>query len=504
MVYPRYPDTFWGFKHALKFISKKTSLPPLGLITIATYLPKNWPVKLVDMNAEILKESDIKNSDYVFISAMTIQRESAKEVIRMCNRLSVPVVAGGPLFTMEPDNFQEVDHFVLGEAEETMPELVENIKSGSLKHYYASKRFPDIKKTPPPKWDLLHLNWYASMSIQFSRGCPYNCEFCDIGALNGRVPRSKSADQVISELQSLYDWGWRKSVFFVDDNFIGKKIQLKAEVLPKVIEWQKAHENPFTFYTEVSIDLSDDEELMTLMSKAGFNRVFVGIETPDPDSLREANKYQNVKHDLKKSIKKIQSSGFEVQGGFIVGFDNDKPTIFDRQFKFIQETGIVTAMMGILVAPRGSALHERMIKEKRLMGEITGDNVGISTNFIPKMDPKILISGYKNLVNKLYSPKNYYDRLKKFLSVYKLQKLSKQKIDFNDVRAFLRTIFVIGIFGKERREYWKILLWSFFKNRKYFSTVIAFTIYGYHFRKIAEKVAGQDGETVVKKLCSEH
>lgn len=504
MVYPKYPDTFWGFKHALKFISKKTALPPLGLITIGAYLPKSWTVKLVDMNAENLKKSDIENADYVFISAMTIQRKSAKEVIRTCNSLDTPIVAGGPLFTMEPDHFQEVDHFVLGEAEEIMKQLINDINSGRVRRYYATPRFPDIKKTPVPRWDLLNLNWYASMSIQFSRGCPYNCEFCDIGALNGRVPRNKDADQVVRELQSLYDSGWRKSVFFVDDNFIGKKVQLKREVLPKVIEWQRAHENPFALYTEVSIDLADDEELMKLMVKAGFNRVFVGIETPDPDSLKEANKYQNIKHDLKKSIQKMQSFGFDVQGGFIVGFDNDRPTIFDRQFEFIQESGIVTAMMGILNAPRGSALCERMRKEKRLIGEITGDNVNISTNFIPKMDPKILISGYKNLVNKLYSPRNYYVRLKKFLSVYKLPKLSRPKVDFNDVRAFLRTILVIGIFGKERKEYWKMLLWSFFKKHKYFPTVVAFAIYGYHFRKIAEKIAKEDSKMIVRELCSEH
>ncbi|WP_051962962.1 B12-binding domain-containing radical SAM protein [Mesoaciditoga lauensis] len=504
MVYPRYPDTFWGFKHALKFISKKTALPPLGLVTIASYLPKEWDIKLVDMNAEKLSESDVKNSDYVFISAMTIQRESAKEVIKMANNLGTPVVAGGPLFTMEPDHFPNVDHFVLGEAEEVMSKLVNDIEKGEVKHYYASPRFPDIKKTPVPRWDLLNLKWYASMSLQFSRGCPYNCEFCDIGALNGRVPRSKDTEQVIRELQSLYDAGWRKAVFFVDDNFIGKKVVLKKEVLPAVIRWQREHGDPFTFYTEVSVDLSDDEELMNLMQEAGFNRVFVGIETPDPDSLQEANKYQNIKHDLKTSIQKMQSHGFDVQGGFIVGFDNDRPTIFERQFNFIQEVGIVTAMMGILNAPRGSALYERMRKEKRLIGEITGDNVNISTNFIPKMDPKVLIEGYKKLVSALYTPKNYYKRLRKFLSVYNLPKLARPKIDFNDVKAFLKSMVFIGVFGKERKEYWKALMWSLFKKPKYFSTVVAFAIYGYHFRKIAEKVARENSEVVVRELCSEH
>ncbi len=504
MVYPRYPDTFWGFKHALKFISKKTALPPLGLLTVGAYLPENWDVKLVDMNAENLNIKDVQESDYVFISAMTIQRDSVRKVLRMCNEANTPVVAGGPLFTMEPDHFQEVDHFVLGEAEEIMPKLIEDMKNGSVKRYYASPRFPEIEKSPVPKWDLLHLDWYASMSMQFSRGCPYNCEFCDIGALNGRVPRSKSAEQILRELQSLYDAGWRKSVFFVDDNFIGKKTLLKEEILPRIIEWQSEHGNPFTFYTEVSVDLSDDEELMNLMIEAGFNRVFVGIETPDPDSLQEANKYQNIKHDLKIAIQKMQKFGFDVQGGFIVGFDSDRPTIFKRQFEFIQETGIVTAMMGILNAPRGSRLYERMRKEGRLVGEITGDNVNISTNFIPKMDPHVLIDGYKKLVMALYAPKNYYARLKKFISVYKLPKFSRPKIDFNDIRAFLRSLVVIGVFGKERKEYWKLLCWSLFKKRKYFSTIVTFAIYGYHFRKIAEKISKEDSKKIIERLCVQH
>ncbi len=504
MVYPSYPETFWSFKHALKFISKKTALPPLGLVTVASYLPKEWNVKLVDMNAEKLEENEMKKYDYVFISAMTIQRESSNRVVQMANKLSIPVVAGGPLFTMEPDHFPNVDHFVLGEAEEIMQSLIDDMEKGEVKHYYASPKFPDIKKTPIPRWDLLNLKYYASMSIQFSRGCPYNCEFCDIGALNGRVPRSKSARQVINELQSLYDAGWRKSVFFVDDNFIGKKVLLKREVLPEIIKWQREHGNPFTFYTEVSVDLSDDEELMNLMEEAGFNRVFVGIETPDPDSLQEANKYQNIKHDLKNSIRKMQSHGFDVQGGFIVGFDNDKPTIFERQFKFIQEAGIVTSMMGILNAPRGSALYERMRREKRLIGETTGNNVNISTNFIPKMHPKTLIDGYKKLILDLYSPKNYYTRLKKFLSVYRLPKLSRPKVDFNDVRAFLRSMLFIGILGKERSEYWKMLFWSLFKKPKYFSTAVAFSIYGYHFRKVAEKICKEDSEKVIRQLCAEH
>lgn len=257
------------------------------------------------------------------------------------------------------------------------------------------------------------------MSIQYSRGCPYNCEFCDIAALNGRKPRTKTSKQLIQELQSLYDAWWRRSVFFVDDNFISNKSKLKKDVLPAIIQWQKAHGYPFSFYTEVSIDFSNDDQLMDLMFKAGFDRVFIGLETPDPDSLREANKYQNIKQNLEESIKKIQSFGFEIQGGFIVGFDSDKPTIFDKQFEFIQKNGIVTAMVGILNAPRGSELYSRLLKENRLRGEISGNNVDINTNIIPKMNLEILVKNYKNLVAKLYQPKNYYYRLKNFWLIIK-------------------------------------------------------------------------------------
>ncbi len=445
MVYPSYPNTFWSFKYALKFVSKKASLPPLGLLTIATYLPKTWDVKLVDMNCEKLKDEDIKNADYVFISAMTVQRESSKEVIKKCNDFGIPVVAGGPLFTMEPDTFHDtVDYFVLGEGEDIMDDLIKDIENKKVKRYYVKTAFCDIAKTPVPKWD---------------------------------------------EVQSLYDAGWRKSIFFVDDNFIGNKSKLKKDVLPALIEWQKSHRYPFTFYTEVSIDFADDDELMELMSQSGFDRVFVGIETPDPESLKEANKYQNIKHDLEKSINKIQSFGFEVQGGFIVGFDSDMPTIFKRQFDFIQNNGVVTAMVGLLNAPRGSQLYEKLRNENRLLGEMTGDNVDVMTNIIPKMDSKSLVSGYKSLVGLLYNPKNYYKRLKKFLAVYKVPNFPKSKISASEIGAFFKSIFLLGIFGKERKEYWKILTWSLFKKPKVFSKAVSFAIYGYHFRKVAEKLS---------------
>jgi len=493
LIYPRYPDTFWGFKHALKFVSKRAALPPLGLLTIAAYLPKSWNVRLVDMNCERLREKDIKNSDYVFISAMNIQRESVREVIKRCNEMNTPVVAGGPLFTMEPNYFSGVDHIVVGEAEEIMPEFIKDMENNKLKRYYTARGFPDLAKTRIPRWDLLKFKWYYSMCIQYSRGCPYNCEFCEIAALNGRIPRSKTAEQIIGELQSLYDFGWRGPVFFVDDNFIGKKIELKNKVLPAIIDWQKTHNYPFDFYTEVSIDLSDDEELINLMVEAGFNKIFVGLETPDLGSLKEANKRQNITHDLEKSIEKLHSSGLEIQGGFIVGFDNDTSSIFKRQFDFIQKNGIVTAMVGILNAPQGSKLYERMRSEGRLIGESLGNNVDISINFIPKMDVNTLISGYKNLMKWLYSPVNYYKRLERFLSMYKLPRNYRtKKITFTEIKAFLRSILVIGILGKERFEYWKLLIWSFLKKRKYLPLIAKHMILGFHFRKIAERISKKE------------
>ncbi|WP_370445888.1 B12-binding domain-containing radical SAM protein [Petrotoga sp. 9PW.55.5.1] len=489
MVYPSYPETFWSFKHALKFISKSAALPPLGLLTIASYLPKEWNVKLIDMNYQKLQIEDIVNSDYIFISAMAVQRESAKKVIKICNDLKIPIVAGGPLFTMEPDTFQDsVDYFVLGEAEEIMEELVNDMQEKSLKRYYAKPNFCDIGKTLPPRWSLLNIKKYGSMSIQYSRGCPYNCEFCDISALNGKKPRTKNDRQVIYELQTLYETGWRRSVFFVDDNFISNKSKLKKEILPEIIKWQKEHDYPFSFYTEVSIDFSNDDELMNLMHDAGFDRVFIGLETPDVDSLKEANKYQNLKKDLQESIKKIQSHGFEIQGGFIVGFDNDKPTIFDKMFEFIQNNGIVTAMVGILNAPRGSELYNRLLKENRLKGEISGNNVDVNTNIIPKMNFDFLINNYKNLMNKLYSPKYYYARMKKFLVNYIAPNNSKPKIGLQEIKAFIKSIFVLGIFGKERKHYWKTFFWGLFKKPQAFPKFITLSIYGYHFRKISSKL----------------
>ena len=287
LVYPEYPDTFWSFKHAIKFISKKATYPPLGLLTVAAMLPKNWEKKLVDMNVKKLKDKDLKGADLVFISAMAIQKASAKEVISKCKKMGIKIVAGGPLFTAGYEEFENVDYFVLNEAEITLPLFLEDLRNGCAKHIYTSHKFPNIEKTPIPLWGLINMRKYVSMNIQYSRGCPFNCDFCDITNLFGRGVRTKSKGQILAELESLYSFGWRGGVFFVDDNFIGNKIKLKQEILPAIIQWMAARKYPFSFSTEASVNLSDDEELMQLMTQAGFDSVFLGIETPNEESLAE-------------------------------------------------------------------------------------------------------------------------------------------------------------------------------------------------------------------------
>jgi radical SAM superfamily enzyme YgiQ (UPF0313 family) len=322
------------------------------------------------------------------------------------------------------------------------------------------------------------------MSVQFSRGCPFNCDFCNITALLGHRPRTKSAEQVVTELDGLYDLGWRGDVFFVDDNFIGNKKRLKHEILPALIEWRQG-KTGMPFNTEVSINLADDPELMDMMVDAGFNTVFVGIETPDEDSLVECNKFQNKGRDLVESVKQIQRAGLQVQGGFIVGFDSDTPSIFERQIEFIQQSGIVTAMVGLLQAPYGTRLYDRLKHEGRLVDEMSGDNADGSTNIIPKMDISTLKVGYRRIVSHIYSPRAYYERVRTFLREYKPPKV-RTYLDWNYVMAFFRSVYRLGIQGAERIHYWKLIGWTLIRRPRHFSLAITLAIYGYHFRRICE------------------
>lgn len=487
LINPEYPFTFWSFRHALKFISKKASFPPLGLLTVAAILPKEWNKRLVDLNVRPLKDGEIRWADYVFVGGMTVQKQSALEVIARCRSMHKKIVAGGPMFTAHYDEFTGIDHFVLNEAELTLPRFVEDIQQGFARGLYTSHEWADVSKTPLPLWQLINLNEYSSMSIQYSRGCPYDCEFCDITVLYGRLPRTKTAGQIRAELDALYAHGWRGSVFFVDDNFIGNRGKLKQDILPAIIDWMEQHRYPFTLNTEVSINLSDDEELMRLMARAGFDTVFVGIESPNEESLLECRKIPNRGRDLLASVRKIQRHGMQVQGGFIVGFDHDPASIFERMVEFIQESGIVTAMVGLLNAPRGSKLYRRLLHEGRLLSTMTGDNTDFSMNFIPQMDKETLLKGYQKIVQTVYSPKQYYARVKKFLSEYKLPNVQRARIRFMHIKALLKSIVLLGVIGKERFYYWRLFFWSLTTRPRLFPLAITFAIYGHHFRRVFEQ-----------------
>jgi len=496
LVYPQYPDTFWSFKHALRIISKKAAFPPLGLLTVAAMLPNEWGKKLVDMNVTSLTDEDIRWADYVFISAMVVQQDSVREVIAQCNKLGTRLVAGGPLFTTGYEEFDGVDHFVLGEAEVTLQPFLEDLEKGCAQHIYTSNERPDISKTPIPQWSLINMKKYSTMNIQYSRGCPFNCEFCDIIVLNGHKPRTKDKVQMLAELEVLYSHGWRNGVFIVDDNFIGNKRKLKTEILPAMIEWTKGKKHPFAFSTEASINLADDEELIQLMVEAGFNTVFVGIETPNEESLAECNKLTNINRDLVASVKKIQNQGLEVQGGFIVGFDSDPLSIFKSQISFIQRSGIVTAMVGLLNAPPGTRLYQRLKLENRLLKDISGDNMDCSINFIPKMNYETLINGYKHILNTIYSPKPYYERVKTFLNEYKPRGKRKGKLQFYHIKAFIKSMWFLGIRERGRGYYWKLFVLTLLRHPRSFPLSISLAVYGFHFRKVIKQYISPQAASV--------
>jgi len=487
LVYPKYPETFWGFKYAIKFISKKSVYPPLGLLTVAALLPSSWEKKLVDLNVRTLRDKELKWADYVFISAMDVQKKSVKEIIGQCQKLGTKIVAGGPLFTSNPDQFPDIDYLVLNEAEITLAPFLKDLQNGTAKHLYFSDTWANIEKTPLPLWQLINFKNYTAMNIQYSRGCPFNCDFCDITILYGRQVRTKNKQQILTELNSLYFLGWRGVVFIVDDNFIGNTVKLKTQILPALINWTKKNKQPFTFHTESSINLADDPELISLMVQTGFNTVFIGIETVHEESLAECGKFQNQNRNLIESIKKIQRLGLQVQGGFIVGFDNDPQSIFDAQIKFIQKSGIITAMVGLLNAVRGTRLYQRLEQEKRLIKSFSGNNTDFSLNFIPKMNSKTLLAGYKKIIKTIYAPKYYYRRVKTFLGEYRPLTKNRGQFKLCYLMALLKSVLRLGILGKERWYYWGLFFWTLSTRPKLFPLAITFSIHGFHYRKIFEK-----------------
>ena len=487
LVNPAVPDTFWSMKNALKFISKKSILPPLGLLTVAAMLPRHWEIKLVDMTTTRLRDRDIQWADYVFITAMFIQRRSADRVIDRCKKAGTKIVAGGPLFMSIPEQYVHVDHLVLKEAEVTLPAFIRDIEEGCARKVYSTHEKADLCRTPIPLWNAISIKKYAMACIQYSRGCPFDCDFCDVTTLFGHRIRTKTTEQVLQELESLYSLGWRGDVFFVDDNFIGNKIRLKKELLPAIIGWMKRRKYPFQFNTQASINLADDDELMDLMAQAGFDCVFVGIESPNEESLSECNKVQNTDRDLVNCVKRIQEAGMQVQGGFILGFDSDDTNIFDNLIQFIQKSGIVMAMVGLLNAPRGTKLYQRLFREQRLTRVASGDNTDCTINFDPKMGLKDLLEGYQKVIQTIYSQKQYCERIKTFLKNYQISSSTKIHFRYREMRALLKSSWHIGVLSKGRIHYWKLMLWSL-RKRHYLHLAVIFSIHGYHFRKVFRAV----------------
>ena len=481
-VYPEIPETFWSFKYALEFVSKKSAYPPLGLLTIAAMVPAAWHKRLVDMNVAPLTDEDLRWADYAFVSAMSVQKASFVQVLERCRAHGVKVVAGGPYFTMEDGTIAGVDHLVLGEAEETFRHFLDDFGRGQAQARYLPASRPDISLAASPDWSLIDFRDYDSMLLQFSRGCPFDCECCDIVRLNGRTPRTKSPAQFIAEVNDLFLAGWRGAVFIVDDNFIGAQSKTK-EMLRVLAGWMDAHGRPFHFFTEASVNLAEDAQLMELMTAAGFNKVFVGIETPNKQSLGEVGKFQNLRADLLKSVRIMQGHGLEVMGGFIIGFDSDPEDIFEQQIEFIQHSGIIVAMVGLLVALKGTRLWERLEAEGRLLFEPSGDNTDGELNFVPVMNRGILISGYRRVLETIYEPAAYYRRCRDFMRRYEQRNVST--INFSGIKAFFRSLWRIGICNEEgfRRAYWRLLGGSLLTKPKAVGEAVRMMIVGVHFRK---------------------
>ncbi len=483
LVSPRTPDTFWSFSHILPLIRKKAAFPPLGLLTVAGMLPESWSLEVVDLNVGTLTEAHLDRADAVLLSAMIVQEPSARWVIARCKERGVPVVAGGPLFTTGAERFPEVDACVIGEAEELMPQLVADLESGHLAARYEAEHHPDLRLTPLPRWDLIRASDYATMTLQVSRGCPFDCDFCDITAVYGRTPRIKAAEQVTAELDALRAMGWNQHVFIVDDNFIGNRVRIKP-IVRAIIDWRKRTGSSFTFTTEASVNLVDDPELMTLMTSAGFKNVFVGIESPQEESLKECCKVQNTRRDLVQSVRQLHRAGLTVMGGFIVGFDQDRGDIFERQRRFIQQSGVVTAMVGLLTALPGTRLHTRLTHEGRLLGPSSGNNLQATLNFIPALHRDVLIQGYRRLLRQIYAPRAYYARIRTLLRDYRPAG-PPARFGREDFMAFVRSLWILGVRERGRMAYWRFMVGTLLRRPKRVGLAVQWAIMGLHYRKIA-------------------
>lgn len=483
LVEPRTPDTFWSLRHALPFVGKRAANPPLGLLTLAGLLPDDWNDRVVDQNVRNLHDHEIAWADWVLVSAMVVHRDAVADLVARCRRVGKPLIGGGPLFLSETDRSLGVEHVVVGEAEDVAADLVADMRRGEVRALYQAPDFPDLARTPSPRWDLVDLDDYATLSVQSCRGCPFDCEFCDVTALNGRKPRYKSAAQFIAELETLRTRGWQGQVFVVDDNFIGNKRRAR-ELLHAVIAWRRRTGARMVFITEASVDMAADPILLDLMAKAGFKKVFLGLETPSLESLRECRKLQNLRGDLAESVRTIQQAGLEVMGGFIVGFDSDEKDIFQRQFEFIQDTGVVTAMVGLLQALPRSRLYQRLAHEGRLLARSAGNNTDAVFNFEPRLDRAYLEDSYRKLMRQLYEPGVYYRRIRTFLETYD-PRGPRTPVSRADIAALLRSLWVMGVVDRGRLAYWRFMAGTLIKHPHKIGVAVTLSIMGHHFRRVA-------------------
>jgi radical SAM superfamily enzyme YgiQ (UPF0313 family) len=496
MVWPRFPSSFWSFDGILDLVPIETDQPPLGLLTVAALCPKNWTLRLIDRSFEDLLDTDILWADLVMVSGMRVQKDDIRETLLRARALGKRTMIGGPFASSEPELLLSLaDHLVVGEPDEIFHEIAADVERGSAKRLYVVKNKPDVSKTPLPRFDLLKIEKYASMAVQFSRGCPFQCEFCDIITIYGRKPRTKRPSQLLAELDVLFELGWREQVFIVDDNFIGNH-KLALELALKLEEWQKSHDYALLFYTEASIDLAQRPGLIEAMVKANFFYVFIGIESPSPKSLIEAKKFQNLRRDPLESIRFIQSEGLWVTAGFIIGFDSDTEEIFEQQRDFIERAAIPWAMAGFLQAPPSTPLFDRMLKEGRLLMESTATSNFDPPNFRTLLPLSVLLEGYRGILVSLYGASAFYDRCYRSLLQWNSRKPQKPpEIPLLPTLGIVvRSIVHQGILSSYRKAYWKFLLrlaarWSL--NPPKFSLGFAMLLSGHHFIRYARNVVVQ-------------
>jgi len=479
LVNPEFPDSYWSGKHSLPLARRRSFLPPLGLITVAALLPREWDCRLIDLNIEPLTDDDLLGADVVMLTGMLVQRPSLHEILARCRKLDVRTAVGGPYVTALPDEVDDADYVVIGEGEEIVPVFAADLAAGRAQHIYRETEKPDLTQGPLPRYDLLKVKAYHHMALQYSRGCPFNCEFCDIIVMYGRKPRTKASAQVITELEAIKSTGFRGDVFFVDDNFIGNKKAVK-QVLPDVAAWRERTRPQLEFYTEASMNIADDTELVELMTEAGFTAVFIGIETPEEDALRETRKVQNLKRNMKDQVHWLLEKGLDVYGGFILGFDNDGPDSFNKMINFVQDAAIPYAMVGMLGALPNTPLYARLEKEGRLRPEVTGDQFGL-TNVVTKIPAAQMMAGYRKVLQTLYNPEQYFQRCRKNLSRWNPVRGQRRRLHLRDLLNAARAIRVQGLTGRYRLAYWRFLRWVVKHHPTKLSRAIAQAAAGHHY-----------------------